>query len=144
MLLDNESTFSDAQAVTVTAPSTNIIDLRQANRQLGAGERLWLYVFVKTTFTAGGAATLVVDLETDNDVAFGSATLILSSGVLAVASLTAKTVVYKVPVPANINERYMRLNYTVATGPMTAGAIAGVISKDVFAQFAHDDGIDFP
>jgi hypothetical protein len=143
VLLDSQSQFSDAQAITATAASTDIIDLRQANRQLGVGEPLWLYVLVKTTFTAGGAATLTVTLETDDNEGFASPTIVLTTTAIAVGTLVQGYEIFKIGLPANIVERYLRLNYTVATGPFTAGAVSAYINLDVPAWVAHEDGIDF-
>ena len=126
MLFDSQNLFSDLQAVTVTANSTNLLDTG-ATRDLLAGEGLFLVVQVSTAFTAGGAATLVVTLETDDNSSFSSATTLFTSAAIPVAALTlgARPVQIRVPRGA---ERYLRLTYTVATGPMTAGAvIAGLV-----------------
>jgi hypothetical protein len=126
MLFDREALLSDGQAVTVTANSTNIYDAGAA-RDLLAGEALTLVVQVSTAFTAGGAATLVVTLETDHNVSFSSATTLFTSPAIPVAALTlgARPVQIRVPRGA---ERYLRLVYTVSTGPMLTGAvIAGLV-----------------
>jgi hypothetical protein len=126
MLFDREALLSDGQAVTVTANSTNIYDAGAA-RDLLAGEALTLVVQVSTAFTAGGAATLVVALETDDNVSFSSATTLFTSPAIPVAALTAGARPVQIRVPRGA-ERYLRLVYTVATGPMLTGAvIAGLV-----------------
>lgn len=131
MILDIQSLFSDAQAVTVTAASTNILDTG-VNAEKGRGTPIPLLVQVVTTFTAGGAATMTVALQCDGDVAFGSAQTLWTSAAIAVATLVAgyRFLIDKVPehVAEKADSRYLRFNYTIATGPMTAGAIsAGIV-----------------
>jgi hypothetical protein len=126
MLFDREALLSDGQAVTVTANSTNAYDAGAA-RDLLAGEALTLVVQVSTAFTAAGAATLTVALETDDNVSFSSATTLFTSPAIPVAALTAGARPVQIRVPRGA-ERYLRLVYTVATGPMLTGAvIAGLV-----------------
>ncbi|KYK44543.1 hypothetical protein A1D31_14190 [Bradyrhizobium liaoningense] len=131
MIFDRQSLLSDAQAITVTAPSTNVIDLGPIAtgivRDIGKGKQIPLLIQVIEAFTAAGAATLTVTLQVDNDGAFGSPKTVWTSPALALADLVAGKVIIPEYVPRGTDERYMRLNYTVATGPMTAGKItAGV------------------
>lgn len=132
MYLDKQNTLSDSQAVTVTAASTNIIDLGNddaAVQPLNEKGDIDLLIQVVTAFTADGSATLVVAIQTDDDVGFGSPTTLYTSAAIAVADLVAG---YKVPIPGlpEINEQYLRAYYTVATGPMTAGAIYAGLTLD--------------
>jgi len=126
MLMDRQNLFSSAQAVTASAASTDIIDLG-SSRDVGAGESLEVIVVVDTTFTAGGSATLDVALQTDTSSGFGSAVTLLSTGATAVATLAAGVALARFKVPRG-TLRYLRLYYTVATGPMTAGTITAGIS----------------
>lgn len=113
-------------AITVTRVSTNVLDMLAA-RDIGAGDELELHVVVLQNFTAGGAATLQIAYQTSPD----NATFvdIENSPIYAVASLVVGVPIfrYKVP-PFQLNDtgtpnQYHRLNYTVATGPMTAGTV---------------------
>lgn len=133
MILDNQGLLSDKQAITSTAASTNYIDLgpidSSTTREMGYGVPLDLLVLVNTAFTATGAATLTITLEVDDNTSFSSATTVWSSGAIAKASLVSG---YQIPlqyVPKGVNERYMRFNYTVATGPMTAGTITAALGS---------------
>lgn len=141
-ILDKLLQYSDKQAVTVTAVSTNVVDAgatKNANlgRDLGAGTPLWLYVNVGTAFTAAGAATLVVSLQDSADnVTFAD---VAQSGAIPVASLTAgKAIQLGFPVPTR---RYTRVNYTVATGPMTAGTISAHLVDGINYPFAYPDNL---
>jgi hypothetical protein len=107
MLFDQELLFSDAQTVTVTANSTNVIDSAAA-RDPGAGETLQFIVQVTQAVTASGSATVTFSLETATDAAFTSPTQLFSSGPVGKAALTlgARPVVAAVPPGA---ARYLRV-----------------------------------
>ena len=128
MFIDALTVFSDAQAVTVSAASTNYMDTLAAGDSY---EGAWLVFRVETAFTAGGAATMQVDLQTDDNSSFSSATTLctLPGGAIAVATLVAG-LIRKVRIPPGA-ERYLRGYYTVSTGPMTAGNADLFITKDV-------------
>jgi len=127
MILDKSNLFSEDQAITVTANSTNVIDLGSAD-DMGPGTVKEIWIQATEAFTADGAATLTVSLTTDDSAAMSSATTLYTSAAIGKASLVAG---YKIPIrglPTGA-ERYLRLTYTVATGPMTAGKIsAGIVN----------------
>lgn len=131
MIFDQQSLLSDAQAITASAASTNILDLGPIKsgivRDIGKGKGIPLLVQVVEAFAAAGAATLTVALQVDNDVAFGSPKTVWTSEVFALAALKPGKVIIPEYIPRGTDEAYARLNFTVATGPMTAGKItAGV------------------
>jgi len=132
MILDTQSRFSDAQAVTVTAISTNVIDLRNAATPAlvdeGIQDHNWLVVSVGTAFTAGGAGTLTVSLESDSTADLAtSPTVHYVSPVIAVASLVVGYEL-RLKLPSGNYERYLGVRFTVATGPMLTGAINAFIT----------------
>ncbi len=129
MILDAENLFSDDQAVTVTADSTNILDLGVPNRAWG--NPLPIQVQVTTDFTDG--TSIAIDLETDSAVGFGSLATIWSSGAIVLATLVAgyKFLINYAPTAI---ERFSRLEYTVV-GTMTLGNItAGFVFEDQTAR----------
>ena len=138
MMYDKLNTFGTDQAVTTTAPSTDIVDLGAA-RDLGNGEPLELVVLVTETVAAAGAATVTFTLETDDTAGFSSAFVLASSGAMAKAALTAGTEVLRVKVPLDA-ERFLRTNYTVATGPLTAGKFTAFLAHDRQASRAYASG----
>lgn len=140
MYLDRELEFSDSQVVTVTAASTDLIDLQDADRQVGEGEPIYLVIQVDVTATAAGAATVDFQLETDDAVGFPSATILFSTGATAIAGLTAGTTVAVVAVPHN-SEQFLRLRYVVATGPLTAGSFSAFLTKDAQSWRAYADAL---
>ena len=110
MFLDVLLMFSDAQALTVTAVSTNVID-QGLDRNLGRGEPLGVMITVDVAADVADAnETYQFDLETDDNEAFGSATVLVSR-VIGRALLTAGST-HVLPVPLDA-ERYLRLNYTL-------------------------------
>lgn len=138
MIIDNSLVFSSAQALAVAAGttySTNSVDQDPTTAvaapvNLDAYVAPFLFVRVATAFTSGGAATLQVTLETDNDPAFGTATIVMSSPVYALAALTAKAVLVKNRLPSGL-KRYLRVGYVVGTATTTAGACDAMIVHDI-------------
>jgi hypothetical protein len=133
-ILDKHNEFSDAQAVTSTAISTNVIDLGDdvTTRNIG-GSGLYLVVITNTTCTDSSSdATLAVTLESDSDSGLStSVTTHYSTGAIAFAGFaTAGTVLALVEVPYGDYERYVGVRYTVASGPLTAGKFDAFLTRD--------------
>lgn len=138
MMYDKLNTFGTDQAVTTTAPSTDIVDLGAA-RDMGNGEPLELVVLVTQSVTAAGAATVTFTLETDDTAGFSTPVVLASSGAIGKAALPAGTEVLRVKVPLDA-ERFLRTNYTVATGPLTAGTFTAFLAHDRQASRAYASG----
>lgn len=128
MILDQQLQLDPAAtAITVTAASTNVIDLTNA-RDLAIGDAFEspeLVLTVTTAFTAVGAATLRIQFQgsTDN-ITF---TTYCQTDDIPKANLTAGTVIKlrisPQPPHAVGLPRYLRVNYIVTTGPFTAGKL---------------------
>lgn len=135
-ILDSLLRVSAAQAVTATAVSTNTIDLSLA-RDIGAGEDLSFFISVDVAATAVGAATVDFQVITSAAAALTSPTIIGSSSPIGKAELTLnrKPIEIKIPratlLAQPLGQRYLGLQFTVATGPLTAGT------------FTVDVGVDF-
>lgn len=120
MILDEQALFSDKQAVTQTAASTNVI---KVNGDIGKGEAVEILAQVVEDFAGLTSVKLAVQTcDTEN----GTYTDLVATGAIAVAKLKAG---YKFPIkylPVGI-KKFLRLNYTVA-GTGTAGKItAGIV-----------------
>ena len=88
MYVDNELQFSDAQALTATADSTNYIDLSN-DRNIGRGEPMGLVITVGVAADVADAdETYQFQLETDDNTSFSSSTII-GDATIAGALLTA-------------------------------------------------------
>lgn len=110
MFIDAQNLFSDSQALTATAASTNLIDLG-VDRDIGVGEPLAVVLTVEVAADATtGNETYQVDVETDDNSSFSSASVI-ARRIPTAAELALGTVMV-IPLP-NTNERYLRLNYTL-------------------------------
>ena len=110
--------LSDAQAVTATAVSTNVIAL-DATKDKSFGRPTLLEVKVGTAFA--GLTSLKVDVQTATDAAFTTPVVLVSSGVIALADLVSGYQFNPQFLP-KVNFGFIRLNYTVV-GTGTAGTI---------------------
>lgn len=134
MITDKLLMFSEAQAVTNTAASTDVIDLGPIDgnrRDIGVGYPLEFWVLINEAATASGEATVNIQLQTSENNSSWST--IYDSGALAKATMTAGKRVVSAKVPAGV-QRYLRVNYSVATGQLTAGKFTAGISLDVDAN----------
>lgn len=114
MILDAHQQFSDAQALTATAASTNYVDLG-VDRDMGKGEPLAVVITVGTAL-AGTSPTFQPSIETDDNSSFSSASTIITGQSYSSLAAGAKIVV---PLP-HTNERYVRVKYTLGGTSPTA------------------------
>lgn len=124
MILDSGNLYSDQQAVTTTASSTNVLKLP---KNLGRGEPTPLFVQVTESFAGG--TSLAVAVRTSSTLSgsnLNSPTTLLTTAAIPTATLKAG---YRFPIGyANKDMlEYSDLNYTVV-GTMTAGKITAGIS----------------
>jgi len=134
MLLDALLQLSAAQAVTTTAFSTNTIDLSQA-RDVGAGEDLYAVFGVDTTPTAAGAATVTFQVVSSANANLSSPHILAQTDAIPITDLAAG----RAPINLCVNpsaltslplgERYLGVQYTIGTGPLTAGAFTCYLSN---------------
>lgn len=123
MIIDKALQVSNGQAVTATAASTDVIDFGQKNPDLGATNRGFMVVTCGTTAAAAGAATVTFSIQDSADgTTFAD---VISSAAVPVASLVAGY--QNVLAMPTQHRRYVRLNYTVATGPLTAGKFSAQV-----------------
>lgn len=136
MLTDNLLTFSKSQAVTSTAAGTDVIDFG-AYRDIGNGaHELELFLTVDEAATASGSATVTFSLEDSADNSSWAA--VWTSAAIGKAALTlganTLTLALNPKLPLGVR-RYLRINYTVATGPLTAGKFtAGLVLANQSAR----------
>ena len=142
MILDATLLFSDDQAVTATAASTNVIDLgamgtvydaaAALSRDMAKSARIPLLVQVTTTFdSVAEDSTLKIDIELDSTDTF-TPDKTITLGTFTEAELVAGFQIPWTLLPQGISLRYARLKYTVAgTGDFTAGNITAGIVADV-------------
>src|SRR3546814_6230595 len=130
MIMDNTLVFSDGQAITADAGSTNVIDLGATGTPYGAasalvrdigkgGCNISLYVGVVEAFNT--LTSLQISLQVDDNAAFSSAKTVAQSAAIPLADLTlGAEIAFPDYVPEGTDERYMRLYYDVTgTAPTT-------------------------
>lgn len=155
MYVDTQNTFSDAQAVTATILSTNVIDTVSLGlgggtnigpntlQDLGNGENIYLVVSTAVAATdAGSDATLTITLESDTTAGMASAPVVhYSTGALAFAAFSpAGTQLVCLALPLADYKRYIAVRYTVAAGPLTAGAFDAFLTTDPQRTKAYKSG----
>ena len=138
MMLSAEQIFSDSQALTATAASTNIIDLGATGTVLGApaalvrdiGPGKAVEFIVQLDVDSGGTSpTLDVAVQVDTVSAFSSPTTVASSEQLAGGS-AGDRVQLNCTLPEGTNQRYLRLNYTLSGTSPTYTVTAGIVAGD--------------
>jgi hypothetical protein len=114
--------FSDAQAITGDADSTDVVDFVNTDLEMGAGTPIWLNIQVETAFAGGTSLECSLYSHTAT-TSLNSGTLLWQSGVIAQATLVAGYWITRIPLPYNCDEeRYLGVYYN-DTGAFTAGTI---------------------
>lgn len=136
MVLDKSVLFSDAQAVTATAASTNVLDLGALGKTAYNAVQLkhnvghkCIPLLIQVVEDFADLTTLKIAVESDDNSAFSSAKEIIAETV-ALADLKAGyvSVIEKLP---RIKERYIRVKYTVTGTNPTLGKITAGIALAV-------------
>ena len=135
MIIDTSLVFSSQQAVTVSAPSTNMLDLGATGtpygatnplvRNVGEGTPLDLSVTVASAFA--GLTSLQVEVQTSPD---GVTWTTVDAGEIAPASALVTGYQFHVPrIVQQANARYLQLYYAVV-----GTASAGTINAEIVAS----------
>lgn len=158
MYVDKNLEFSDSQAVTATAISSNVYDLFSVkaggaaaadispNTRIDIGEGTGdLYLVVQTAVAitdASSDATLTLTLESADDAGLTTNAIVhFSTGALAFATYaTAGTVIVAIRLPAGLYRRYLGLRYTIAAGPWTAGALDAFLTPTLQLNRPYKSG----
>jgi len=141
MITDAYLQLSSAQAVTASAVSTNTIDLGVA-RDIGTGEDLEVHISVDVAATAAGAATVNFQVITSASANLSTPTILGQTDAIPKTSLTVGAR-FVLPIPPSIGsngQRYFGVQYTVATGPLTAGSFTATVVKDVEDRKTYASG----
>ena len=139
MILDLQTMFSDDQALTTTAVSTNVIDLTAAQtppyqnalvRDIGPGTPI--DILIQLTVASGGTSpTLIAQLQKDDNVGFASAVVVAVSATLAGGLVGDRLSIRYMP--DGTDEQFIRLNYvtggTSPTHTVTAGIALGIQTR---------------
>lgn len=135
MILSAQQLFSDDQAVTATAISTNVIDLGAAgtpygaaaalNQDVGKGTPIPILVQVTTAFATLTSLTITVEVSAAAGL---TSPQVLATETIAVADLVAGKQTRLQVLPNGADLRHLGIRYTVNGSNATAGAITAGIS----------------
>ena len=138
MFMDGDLLFSDAQAVTAAAGSTNYYDTGplftgNTGRNIGVSSEIYVAISVDVAMTdTGSNSTLTVDLQTDDNTSFSSIATVATLVVIPAVSAAGTKYFVKLPIATTIPyERYIRLYYTPNNGDLSAGSFTAAIVKNV-------------
>lgn len=137
-IVDNNLYMSDAQAVTASAASTNVLDLATATRNIGNGQAIELVVQVATTVAASGGASNVT-FSLDDSADNSSFAVVVASMAIPKATLVAGYEALRIRLPLGLR-RYIRVYYTVDTNNLTAGAFNAYLALDRQDNVARPSG----
>lgn len=159
MLSSILETFSDDQAITADAISTNVIDLLPSGGainsgdtggpaantvvNIAAGRPKYLYCLVTASFASAGGATLTVTVESDDNTSLSSATVHQTvASAVAAATLVSGYWIAKGLVLASGNyQRYLGLRYTTNTSDFEAGKVRAWLSDIPYSDEQYRSGI---
>lgn len=150
MLFDVNTLFSgsiasdgtrSAQAITATAVSTNVLDLRQPGgaptlkNEGVVGQNIYLVVVVAQTFNT--LTSLTITFETDSTTNLATSPTVHVSRNILLAGLTAGTTLM-IPLPVEATyERYAGVRYTVTGSNPTLGSVYAFLSLDPQANVGY-------
>lgn len=134
-ILSKEELYSDQQAVTATAASTNVIDHGLPGTWIHASTPIvddkgtsMICLGVVVTEDFDNLTSLDIEFQTDDTDAFGSPTTIYTETIL-LADLVAGKKLNVRTIPFNTLEQFTRFNYTVTGTAPTTGKITAGITK---------------
>lgn len=135
MIFSAQQLLSDNQAITATAASTNYIDLGATgtphgangplSRDIGKGEPVSIEAIVTEQFD--NLTSLNIGIEVDDNTSFSSPTVVASFDIALADLLVGKNLPFE-SLPNGVDQRYLRLNYTVTGTDPAAGKIYAGIS----------------
>ena len=135
MYIDKALQVSDKQAVTATAASNDNIDFGQANPNTGLTDHASMVINVAETALAAGAATVTFSVQDSADNSTFAD--VAATAAIGKAALVAGAQ-FVIPMPTR-HRRYVRVNYTVGTGPLTAGKFSAQVVAGIQQNTAYPD-----
>lgn len=130
-IIDAFALFSNDQAITADAASTDHYDLQEV-RDLGPGCPLWVVITITETFD--NLTSLAINLRVDDNDSFSSPTIIAGTGSIAAASLVAGAR-FAIAIPPNGiavgGEQYMHVYYDVIGTNPANGKVHAYLSPNV-------------
>jgi hypothetical protein len=150
MFIDAMHQLSDSQALTVTALSTNVIDLGAVDRNIGTGEPMAIHINVEVAADqTTGDEDYQFDVELASDAAITTARKLIGRRVfesgtpaapLEDADLLVAGFIFQIPIPAGglaEAERYLAVRYTLA-GTTPTITVSAYLAPASFIQKTVD------
>ena len=135
MIFSKQQLFSDDQAVTATAISTNVIDLgapgtpygaaAALNQDIGKGTPIPILVQVTTAFATLTSLTITVEVSAAAGL---TSPVVLATQTITAANLIAGKQMFVQVLPNGADMRYLGVRYTVNGSNATAGNITAGIT----------------
>lgn len=123
MIIDKSLQVATAQAVTVSAATTDVIDFGTTNPNTGMSDLLKMVFTVSAAVTAAGAGTVTFSIQDSADNS--SFADVAVTAAIGKASLPAGAQVI-IPMPVT-HRRYVRGYFTIGTGPLTGGTFSAQV-----------------
>lgn len=142
MILDGQLQFSNDQALTATAASTNVVDL-SVGRDIGIGEAMAVFVSVSVDadYTTTDETYQFV-VQVDGNSGFPSPTDIVTSRVYNGNELT-KGVTIALPIGYGSDKQFIRVNYVLAGTTPSVTVDAYLQPLDGISGYTYyEDGYD--
>tara|TARA_R110000851_G_scaffold283911_1_gene437476 strand:- start:936 stop:1370 length:435 start_codon:yes stop_codon:yes gene_type:complete len=136
-ILSAQEIYSDAQAVTATAASTNVIDHGLPGTWVHASTPIvddkgtsMICLGIQVTADFNTLTSLTVAFQTDTADTFGSPTTIYSEVILLADLVAGKKLAVRT-IPYGTLEQFTRVLYTVAgTNPTLGNITAGIVTLE--------------
>lgn len=138
MITDATTLFSDNQAITATAASTNVIDLGATGTPSGSsvalsrdiGKSAEIPLLLEVTEAFNNLTSLAVAVQVATDAAFTTPVEVATRTYLLAELTLGKRLGFPAEFPEGTNLRYVRMRYTVTgTAPTTGKIWAGVVAS---------------
>jgi len=155
MIQDTQTIFSGTiaadgtrtgQAITATAISANVVDLRNASTPALvdeglSGPEVWLVVVAISAAAGGDAAkTLTITLESDVLATMASAPVVhFSTPAILGSAITAGATLVRVQLPSADYKRFLGVRYTVSAG-FTSFPVMAFLVNDVQRNVIYPSG----
>lgn len=143
MITDATLLFSDSQAITATASSTNVVDLGATGTPAGSsvaltrdiGKSADIALLAEVTEAFNNLTSLAIAVQVATDEAFTSPVEVATRTYLLAELTLGKRLSFPAEFPEGTNLRYVRIRYTVTgtaptTGKVWAGVVAGRQTSD--------------
>ena len=135
MITSAQLLFSNAQAITATALSTNVVDLGIAgtpydaaaplNNDKGKGTPVPILIQVVEDFNTLTSLSVTIEVSPNSDM---SASTVLATESVLLADLVAGKQTFTQVLPNGADQRYLAVRYTVVGTAPTLGQVTAGIS----------------